>query len=122
MKARTEHRIPLTDAMIKIILRMKEISTSALVFEGAKHGSALSDTALSKLTKALGGDITVHGFRSTFRDWCGDETNYPRELAEAALAHVIENKAEAAYRRSDAIEKRRAMMNSWTNFCNGKSS
>jgi integrase len=63
------------------------------------------------------GDLTAHGFRSSFRDWCGEATNFPREVAEAALAHVIGDKAEQAYRRGDALEKRRALMEAWATWC-----
>ena len=84
----------------------------------APRGGQLSDIAMSAILRRM--DIesaTVHGFRSAFRDWCGNETSFPRELAEQALAHVIGDKAEQAYRRSDALERRRELMQAWANFC-----
>ena len=121
MKARKEHRVPLSDPALKILNQMRELSTSNLVFPGAKPKAPLTDTAISKQAKEIGGDITVHGFRSAFRDWAGDQTEFPREVIETALAHTIKNKAEAAYRRSDAIEKRRNLMTAWAAFCSGES-
>jgi integrase len=86
------------------------------VFPGTKQGKALSDMTLSKLVKELGFDADVHGFRTSFRMWAQEQTNFPREVAEAALAHVIQNKAEAAYARSDVFEKRSKMMESWSSY------
>jgi integrase len=81
----------------------------------------MSNMSFLMLLRRMGkSDVTTHGFRSSFRDWCGELTNFPRELAEAALAHVVGDKAELAYRRGDALEKRRAMMNSWSEFCGGE--
>lgn len=101
--------------------------TSALLF-GAVRGTAqivqkleaarpLSAMAMDKVMRRIGESVTVHGFRSSFRDWAGNETHFPRELAEAALAHVVGDKAEQAYRRSDALEKRRALMEAWAQWC-----
>ena len=88
------------------------------VFPGGKRDRPLSNTALMAVVKRLGrGDITVHGFRSTFRDWAAERTNYPREVAEMALGHAVSDKVEAAYRRSDLFEKRRRLMNEWSRFC-----
>ena len=84
-----------------------------LVFPGTKAGKALSDMTLSKLVKELGFDADIHGFRTSFRTWAQERTNFPREVAEAALAHTIKDKAEAAYARSDVFEKRRKMMEAW---------
>ena len=87
------------------------------MFPGAKPGGQLSVMALAMaLRRAGAGEFTVHGFRSAFRDWCGDRTNFPREVAEAALAHSVRDATEAAYRRSTALEKRRALMDSWSAF------
>jgi integrase len=73
--------------------------------------------AMDMVMRRIGESVTVHGFRSSFRDWAGNETHFPRELAEAALAHVVGDKAEQAYRRSDALEKRRALMEAWAQWC-----
>jgi hypothetical protein len=90
---------------------------SAFVFPGQRLDKPLSNMALEMVLPRMGiHDATVHGFRSAFRDWCGEETHFPREIAEAALAHVIGDKAERAYRRGDALEKRRAMMDAWGNY------
>ncbi len=104
------------------ILREAEklVDGSRLVFPGAKQGKALSDMTLSKLVKELGFDADVHGFRTSFRTWAQEQTNFPREVAEAALAHVIQNKVEAAYARSDVFEKRCAMMEGWGRFLCGE--
>lgn len=112
MKAGKIHRVPLCERAIQILDRMQVIRSNDLIFPGGRSGKTLTDAALSKLAKELGGSITVHGFRSTFRDWAGDETSFSREVAEAALAHTVGDKVEAAYRRGDALEKRRALMSS----------
>ena len=83
----------------------------------AASGKPLSDMTLTALTRRMGIDAVPHGFRSTFRDWCAECTNYPRDLEEQALAHKLENKVEAAYLRSDVLEKRRALMQAWADHC-----
>jgi integrase len=89
-----------------------------LVFPGGKVGKPLSSTALLMLLRRMErGDLIAHGFRSTFRDWCAEATNYPREVAEAALAHTLRDKTEAAYQRGDLMEKRRRLMAEWAAFC-----
>jgi integrase len=100
-------------------LRALPVETgNPFVFVGNQHLRGLSTTALRQALARVGRDnITVHGFRSAFRDWCGDQTAFAREVIEAALAHTIENRAEAAYRRSDALEKRRRLMATWATFC-----
>ena len=100
------------------ILREAEKLTngSGLVFPGSRAGKPLSDMTLSKLVKELGFEADVHGFRTSFRTWAQERTNFPREVAEAALAHVVKDKAEAAYARSDVFDKRRKMMESWAGF------
>jgi len=119
MKARREHRVPLSPAAISIIETEKERAANDWVFPGAHHGKHVSNMAMLELLRRLGRtDITVHGFRSTFRDWVGETTAYPHEVAEMALAHAIANKAEAAYRRGDLFTKRAQMMNEWAAFCN----
>ncbi len=120
MKAGQEHRVPLTDRAIQILEGMVPFRTSdtSFVFPGARAGTGLSQMALVMALRRLGhGDITVHGFRSTFRDWAAESTNYPREVAEAALAHTLRDKVEAAYRRSDLFDKRRQLMEEWEAFC-----
>lgn len=114
MKAKREHRVPLSPRAVEILKAVREMSDeSDLVFPGAKRGRPLSDMTLSKLTKELGFDVDVHGFRTSFRMWAQEQTDAPREVAEAALAHTIRNQAEAAYARSDLFEKRRGLMAAW---------
>lgn len=119
MKAGREHRIPLTGRMLAILEERKQVACGDLVFEGGKEGTAISDTAMVKSLRAASEDktITLHGLRSSFRDWAGDTTGHPREVAEAALAHAVGDVVEQAYRRSDALAKRRAMMEDWTKYC-----
>jgi integrase len=124
MKAGREHRVPLSGAALDVLqlalARVEAQATSPYVFPGAVAGSALSDVSLSKaLHLAAEGAPTVHGLRSTFRDWCGETTDHPGDVAEAALAHVVRDKTEAAYRRGDLFEKRRAMMEAWAAFAAG---
>jgi integrase len=114
MKAGIEHRVPLTSRALAIIERMAEIRTGDLVFPGQTRRQPLSKTALAALVP---GAATVHGFRSSFRDWCGEETSFPREVAEQALAHATGGAVEQAYRRGDALEKRRQLMEAWANNC-----
>ena len=88
------------------------------LFIGARTGSGLSNMAMLELLRGMDGNgYTVHGFRSSFRDWCAEQTNYPRELAEAALAYVLKDKTEAAYQRGDLFEKRRRLMRAWAGYC-----
>jgi integrase len=118
MKGGREHRVPLSKPAMALLRKMGEFGADGFVFPGLKDGSALSDVALAKAVDAAGGkDATVHGFRSTFREWCAETTNYPRELAEAALAHVLKDKTEAAYQRGDLLERRRRLMAEWAVFC-----
>jgi integrase len=117
-KAAREHRVPLTDRAVAVLEIMAATRASEFVFQGAKRGASLSVTALTMVMRRTGaGDYTVHGFRSAFRDWAGERTNFPREIAEAALAHVVGDATERAYRRGDALEKRRALMEAWARFC-----
>jgi integrase len=128
MKAGAEHRVPLT-ARAVAVLRALPREGNGLVFAGPSGGS-LSDAALNAVIRRMNRSgpfwtdpradnrpVVPHGFRSTFRDWAGDQTNFPRNVAEAALAHTIDNKTEAAYRRSDAFDKRRKLMDAWAGFC-----
>jgi integrase len=101
-----------------VLRAMAQFGAEGFVFPGLQAVSMLSDRALTKAVHTAGGNgATVHGFRSTFRDWCAETTNYPRELAEAALAHVLKDKTEAAYQRGDLLEKRRRLMADWARFC-----
>lgn len=117
MKAGREHRVPLSDRAVDIIDQMRCGKTCEFVFPSGRRGAPLSAMAMGMLLRRMGVDATVHGFRSAFRDWAGNETHIAREIAEAALAHSIGDKAEQAYRRSDALEKRRALMALWSSFC-----
>ena len=116
MKAGREHRVPLSPRAIEIVQRMAAVRTGDFVFPGNRPDRPLSNMALEMLMRRLKVDATVHGFRSAFRDWAAEQTSVPREVAEAALAHVLENKVEAAYRRSDLFEKRRVLMEQWAEF------
>ena len=114
MKAQREHRVPLTLRAVDLLDEAAGYQENELVFPSAT-GRPMSDATLSKLIRELGIKAVPHGFRSSFRDWCGD-TGQPREVAEAALAHTIRNKAEAAYARTDLLERRRAMMDAWSAY------
>ncbi len=116
MKAKNEHTVPLSDAALDLLRSLPR--SGDLIFPGARSGRPLSDMSLSAVLRRMGrDDITVHGFRSTFRDWAAEQTAYPSEVVEMALAHTIINKVEAAYRRGDLIEKRRRLMADWSRFC-----
>jgi integrase len=118
MKAGREHRVPLSRRALKIMKTMHEARDGGFVFPGQKPGKPLSVMALEMVLRRMKIDgVTVHGFRSTFRDWAAECTNFPNEVCEAALAHVIENKAEAAYRRGDLFDKRRKLMEAWAAYC-----
>jgi integrase len=118
MKAAREHRVPLSGRAMAILTRLAEAKTGEHVFSGQRPGKPLSPASLTMVLRRLQiNRATIHGFRSSFRDWVGNETHFPRELAEAALAHVIGDKSEQAYRRSDALEKRRALMEAWAVYC-----
>lgn len=115
MKANVEHRVPLSDAACAVLAAVKPLAAGpdALVFPSRQQRKALSDMTLAAVLKRLDAPVTVHGFRSTFRDWAEEATAFPHEVKEAALAHTLTNKTEAAYRRTDLFEKRRAMMDAW---------
>ena len=118
MKAGREHRVPLSRRAFKIVTAMHETRSGELVFPGSKPGKPLSVMALEMVLRRMKiDDATVHGFRSAFRDWCAECTNFANEICEAALAHVIENKTEAAYRRGDLLAKRRRLMDVWAEYC-----
>jgi integrase len=120
MKARVEHRVPLTPAALSVLAKVRPLrgkQGDALVFPG-QRGGQFSQMSMMMLMRRMEQDaFTVHGFRSTFRDWAGDCTNFARELIEASLAHVVGNAVERAYRRSDAFAKRRRLMEAWAGYC-----
>jgi integrase len=118
MKTGREHRVPLSRAAKQIIEAMAAAKRSDYVFPSPKRESRLSHIVLQKVMAKLGASYTVHGFRSSLRDWAGDETSFPREVCEGVLAHVVGG-IEGAYRRSDALEKRRALLAAWANYVEG---
>jgi integrase len=118
MKGGREHKVPLSNAAAALLKKMAAVRRSDYVFPGARDGRPVGENTPSRLAKeAAGADITVHGLRSTFRDWAAERTNFPREVAEMALAHAIPNAVEAAYRRGDLFDKRRKLMEAWAEFC-----
>jgi len=120
MKAGKEHRVPLSPPAVALLRELYDTRRGELVFPGARGGRPLSDMSLTAVLRRMErGDVKVHGFRSTFRDWTADCTNAMREVAEAALAHTLNNKVEAAYRRSDLFEKRQELMAEWASYCTG---
>ncbi len=120
MKAGMEHVVPLSQRVVAILQEMAKRRQSEYVFAGYRAGKPLWGSCLLQVLHRLGHKVTVHGFRSTFRDWCGDCTHYPREIAEAALAHTVGDQTERAYRRLSALEKRRELMDAWANYCEPK--
>jgi integrase len=118
MKAAREHRAPLSNRALTILAELSQLRTCEFVFPSPRHKRPLSHVAMAKVLARLGvREVTVHGFRSAFRDWAGNDTHFAREVAEAALAHVVGDKAEQAYRRGEALEKRRALMEAWASYC-----
>jgi integrase len=115
MKAGKEHRVPLSLRAVDILKSTQELRKEGLF--PAVRGGALSGMAMAMLLRRIGVDVTVHGFRSSFRDWCAECTGYAHEVAEMALAHTIDNKVERAYRRGDLFEKRRRLMDDWAAYC-----
>lgn len=124
MKSRREHRVPLPNRAVAILEQMKPENTddlsNLLVFRSS-NGNCLSSMTMAMTLRRLGRNETVHGFRSTFRDWAAECTNFPHELSEMALAHIVANKVEAAYRRGDMLLKRRELMEEWSSYCNNGS-
>ena len=119
MKADREHRVPLSGEALKIIEEVKPFKrqTDEFLFPGLTRDKPTSASSLLKIVKQHDQTLTVHGFRSAFRDWCAEQTNYPREVAEAALAHSLKDKTEAAYQRGDLFEKRSKLMDQWAQYC-----
>lgn len=116
MKAAREHRVPLSKDAIALLKALPRHGETKLLFV-ATRGGQLSDMTLSAVIRRMSAPCVPHGFRSSFRDWAAERTNYPREMAEMALAHTISDKVEAAYRRGDLFDKRRQMMSDWATFC-----
>jgi integrase len=123
MKAKREHVVPLSQPALAILQRCKELrlKDEPLIFPGSRPKQPMSDMTLTKLMRELKVPFTVHGFRSSFRDWVSEETDVQGEVAEAALAHTVPNKTEAAYRRGGLLEKRRALMRDWAAYCTASS-
>ena len=122
MKMGIEHVVPLSAPAIAVLKRMLALRTpdAELIFPGLKKGRPLSDMALTRFLREQGLNFTAHGFRSSFRDWASETTDYPGEVAEAALAHTVQSKSERAYRRGNLLPKRRAMMGDWATYCCGE--
>ncbi|WP_186207449.1 tyrosine-type recombinase/integrase [Burkholderia gladioli] len=120
MKSGREHRVPLSTTSIELLKPLLDIHPDAFVFPAARNGKHLSNMAMLELLKRMGrGDLTVHGFRSTFKDWTRETTDYPREVSEAALAHIIGDQTEAAYARGDLFAKRARLMQDWADYVAG---
>jgi integrase len=118
MKRGIEHRVPLVPRAIQIIEEAKKLARGDLVFPAFRADKPLSDMALTMLLRRMKVEgASVHGFRSSLRDWAGELTSFPREVAEAALAHAVGDETEQAYRRGDALAKRRKLMEAWANYC-----
>lgn len=121
MKAKREHRVPLCDQALAILDEARALKdSSGLIFPGTREGKPLSDMTLSKLMRELGIDAVPHGFRSSFRDWAAERTTAPHAVMEAALAHAVSNRTEAAYNRTDLFDRRRALMEKWAAYLDGE--
>src|SRR5260370_28676855 len=118
MTAGREHRGPLSDAALAIVETMGAIRQGEFVFPGGTGGRLLSNMSMLMLLRRMGrDDLTIHGFRSSFRDWAAERTGFPAEVAEMALAHTVTDAVERAYRRGDLFAKRRQIMEAWARFC-----
>ena len=117
MKAGREHTVPLSSQALAVLMQAEVFANDERIFPGMAKGKFISETAMRKLLAEFRDGLTVHGFRSTFRDWCAEETTYPRELAETALAHSNKDKVEAAYQRGDMFQKRMVLMQHWADYC-----
>jgi integrase len=117
MKSSRPHRVPLSKPLVAMLRALPREKGNPFVFVGTRAKSPLSNMAMLELLRGMRAGLTVHGFRSTFSDWARERTNYPRDVVEMALAHAIKDKSEAAYRRGDALEKRRRLMAEWARFC-----
>ena len=123
MKAKREHFVPLSSRCVEILREAQKLGSRTYIFPGQNLDAQLSSMAFAAVLRRMGvACATPHGFRSSFRDWCGELTSSPREVAEAALAHSIPDQTEAAYRRGSALEKRRELMEDWANYCDAERS
>jgi integrase len=117
-KTGREHRVPLSVATVAVVEQMRNVAQNDFVFPGANRDQPISDMRMFSLMRRMGrADLTVHGFRSTFRDWAAEQTAFPNEVVEMALGHIVAGKVEAAYRRGDLFEKRGLLMEAWANYC-----
>ncbi len=119
MKAHREHRVPLSSRCLEILKQAKALAGDPYVFPGRDLKKPLSNMAFLMILRRMNVDCTAHGFRSSFRDWAAEQTNFPSAVCEAALAHTVRDKTEAAYNRTDLFEKRRDLMSAWQVFCSG---
>ena len=118
MKSDREHRVPLSKAALDLLQSLPIEKNNPFIFIGSQAGSGLSGPGMLQVLRRMGRtDISVHGFRSTFRDWAAEQTNFPRELAELALAHNVAGKTERAYQRGDLLKKRFALAEAWARYC-----
>ena len=123
MKAGREHRVPLSDATLAVLEDRRNVCQADFVFPGGKAGRPISNMAMLMLLRRMGrGELTAHGFRSSFRDWAAERTGFPAEVVEMALAHTVSDKVEAAYRRGNLLQKRRQLTDAWAKFCATSSS
>jgi len=116
MKANRQHRVPLSGAAVALLEALPCVE-EGYVFPSVRYGKHISQMAMLEALRGMRPGLTVHGFRSSFRDWCAEQSSFPREVAEAALAHVLTDKTEAAYQRGDLFEKRRKLMEAWARYC-----
>lgn len=122
MKAKREHRVPLSKPAIDLLTALPRLQTTNIMFPSTRKGDSLADTALLMVLRRMQVNAVPHGFRATFKTWASEQTAFPKDVIEAALAHTLDNKTEAAYQRGDLLEKRRALMNDWAVYClSGKS-
>jgi integrase len=117
MKGGREHRVPLSPRAVQVLETMAEVRLSDVVFPGRSVAQPISDIGLRRLVRDLRPSITVHGFRSSFRDWAAEVTSFPNHVVEMALAHAVSDAVEAAYRRGDMLDKRRKLMEAWAAYC-----
>jgi integrase len=117
MKSNRQHRVPLSDAAMEILEAAPREDGNPFVFVGGRKGAGMPRTAMAYTLQCLGREETIHGFRSSFRDWAAERTSFPREICEMSLAHRVAGATEASYWRSDIVEKRRKLMEAWATFC-----
>ena len=120
MKGGKEHKVPLADAAVALLRGLPREDGNRFLFIGSRAGEGLPPLTMNRFLKKMGGKCTVHGCRSTFRDWAAEMTNTPNHVVEQALAHTIGNAVERAYRRGDLFEKRQALMADWSRYCSGQ--